>query len=335
MLSLTIVQCPFDGNFVSEAKGSTMKRFVLNSTVAAIALLTASSAFANDYNSGVVSKSPSEGYTDVEFGSGWYLRGDITYNIDARSSNTFESVSAVNRSVQADYDDAVGARVGFGYYVAPNFRIEASVESILSSEFSSFTGYNFAGQRDVEVITTPATPTTPAVTTPDTVFFDSAGNVTGTTSGAYTGGTISPISGTEDFEASYQTSSLILNGYYDLPTLGKFTPYVGVGGGIGRVNYNQSRTLVCTPASGETCAGGSTGAPVETTVTLDDEYWTYAYQLSVGTAIAVDDRTSIDLSYSYTGFGEGDDLSYADGTGIDADGVRLHQVRAGIRYDIW
>jgi len=58
-----------------------MKRFVLNSTVAAIALLTASSAFASDYNSGVVTKTPSQGYTDVEFGSGWYLRGDITFNI--------------------------------------------------------------------------------------------------------------------------------------------------------------------------------------------------------------------------------------------------------------
>jgi len=42
-----------------------MKRFVLNSTVAAIALLTASSAFASDYNSGVVTKTPSQGYTDV------------------------------------------------------------------------------------------------------------------------------------------------------------------------------------------------------------------------------------------------------------------------------
>ena len=249
-----------------------MKRFVLNSTVAAIALLSASSAFANDYNSGVVTKTPSEGYTDVEFGSGWYLRGDITYNIDGRSSNSFESVSGLNnRSVQADYDDAVGARVGFGYYAAPNFRIEASVESILSSEFNSFSGFSFAGQRDVEVITTPATPTTPAVTTADTVFFDSGGNVLGTTSGAFTDPTTVAISGTEDFEASYSTTSLILNGYYDLPTMGNFTPYVGVGGGIGRVNFNQSRTLVCTPAAGETCAGGSAGAPVETTLVLEDE----------------------------------------------------------------
>ncbi len=316
-----------------------MKRFVLNSTVAAITLFTASSAFADDYNSGVVSKTPSETYTDVEFGSGWYLRGDITYNIDGRSSNSFTSVSDLNRSVQADYDDAVGARVGFGYYVAPNFRIEASVESILDSEFGYFSSVGFAGQRNIDVVTSPGDPTaTPPVlptTAPDTVFFDANGTVTGTAAGLFTGATTGAISGTEDFEASYSTSSLIINGYYDLASVGKFKPYIGIGGGIGRVNYNQSRKLVCAAASNETCVVGSTGATTEVTLTLDDEYWTYAYQLSVGAAIEVDERTSIDIGYSYTGFGEGDDLSYADGTGIDAEGVRIHQIRAGIRYDIW
>ena len=316
-----------------------MKRFVLNSTVAAIALLTASSAFADDYNSGVVTKTPSETYTDVEFGSGWYLRGDITYNIDGRSNNTFRSVSDLNRNVQADYDDAVGARVGFGYHVSPNIRLELSAEAILDSEFGSFNSADFAGQRDIDVVTSPGDPTaTPPIlptTAPDTVFFNSNGDVTATAAGLFTGTSTSPISGTEDFEASYSTSSLILNGYYDLASVGKFRPYVGIGAGIGRVNYNQTRTLVCTPAAGETCAGGSTGTPTEVTLTLDDEYWTYAYQFSVGTAIEVDERTSIDIGYSYTGFGSGDDLNYADGTGIDADGVKIHQVRAGIRYDIW
>ena len=313
-----------------------MKRFVLNSTVAAIALLSASAAFANDYSSGVVTKSPSEGFTEVEFGSGWYLRGDITYNIDGRSSNSFEEVSGIdNRTVQADYDDAVGARVGFGYHVSPNFRLEISAESILDSTFRSFTPVGFAGQRNVDVIVTPATLTDPAVTATDTVFFNSNGQVLGTTTGAFTDTNTVPIIGTEEFDASYTASSLILNGYYDFANVGRFTPYVGVGGGIGRIEYNQSRTLTCIAAAAETCTGGSTGGTVENTVVLEDSFWTYAYQLSVGTAIAVDDKTSIDLSYSFTGFGEGDQLSYADGTAIDNDGVQLHQIRAGIRYDIW
>lgn len=265
-----------------------MKRFVLNSTVAAIALLTASSAFAGDYNSGVVSKTPSESYTDVEFGSGWYLRGDITYNIDGRSNNTFRSVSDLNRTVQANYDDAVGVRVGFGYYVAPNFRVEVSAESILNSDFRSLSGLSFSGQRDLDIIIDSILGTT----APETVFFDSSGNVTGTNAGLFTGTTTNAISGTEEFDAEYSASSLIVNGYYDLAQVGKFKPYVGLGAGVGRINYSQTRTLTCSPASGETCAGGLPGEVVATTRVLSDEYWIYAYQLSIGTAIAVDEKNS-------------------------------------------
>ncbi len=302
-----------------------MKRFVLNSTVAAIALLSATSAFAQDYNSGVVTKSPSEGYTDVEFGSGWYLRGDITYNIDGRSNTTNENIAQIGRNAQTDYDDAVGVRVGFGYYVNPNVRLELSAESLFNSEFDAFnSNASFGGSRDITV-------TTPTGDVTGTVNFDSNGNSTGSTVGIPNGTQVGANGGTEDFNASYSATNLILNAYYDLNSVGAFKPYIGVGAGISRINYNQTRTLTCVAAASSTCAIGTD--PL--TLHLDDEFWTYAYQLSLGTAIAVDDRTSIDLSYSYTGVGSGSDLNYSDGTAIDDDGFNVHQVRAGIRYDIW
>lgn len=282
-----------------------MKRFVLNSTVAAIALLTASSAFAGDYNSGVVSKSPSEGYTDVEYGSGWYLRGDITYNIDGRSSSGINPIAGVSAGIQTDYDDAVGARVGFGYKTSPNTRIEINAESIFSSEINGTGGRIFSA----------------------TDFADPLAPVSTTTSG------------TGEIDAEYSISDLIITGYYDLPTIGAFTPYVGAGAGIARISYEETETLNCIPSSSTiACTGFPPGGPGVTTTstrTQSEQFWTYAYQLTAGTAIAVDDQTSIDLSYSYTQIGDGDTLSYADGTGIDDDGVQLHQIRAGIRYDIW
>ena len=277
-----------------------MKRFVLNSTVATIALLTASSAFADDYNSGVVTKTPSEGYTDVEFGSGWYLRGDITYNIDGRSSSGLNTVAGVAAgSIQTDYDDAVGARVGFGLRVTPNSRIEINAEGLFNTEFGGLGAATFAA---TDLLGNPVT-----------------------------------AAGSRQVEGSYSASNLVVTGYYDLPTMGAFTPYIGAGGGIGRISLNQTETLVCSPITGVSCdfpAGGS-GAEATVVRTTDDEVWTYVYQLTVGTAIAVDDRTSIDLSYSYTGFGDGDDIDYSDGAAIDADGFNVHQIRAGIRYDIW
>ena len=282
-----------------------MKRFVLNSTVAAIALLSASSAFANDYNSGVVTKSPSEGYTDVEFGSGWYLRGDITYNIDGRSESGINPIAGVSTGIQTNYDDAVGARVGFGYKASPNTRIEINAEAIFSSEIDGLGGRTFNA---IDF----ADPLAPVNTT---------------------------TSGTGLIDAEYSLTDLIVTGYYDLPRFGAFTPYIGAGAGIARIRYNETETLTCQPSSSTiACTSFPPGAPGEVTTstrTLSEEAWTYAYQLTAGTAIAVDDRTSIDLSYSYTQIGDGDEIDYADGTGIDDDGVQLHQIRAGVRYDIW
>lgn len=347
-----------------------MKRFVLNSTVAAIALLTASSAFANDYNSGIVSKSPSEGYTDVEFGSGWYLRGDITFNVRGNSEATSTILQSPNDSfaVDANYDDAVGARIGAGYYLTPNIRIEGNVEGILSSSFNGIRSRGYAGQRDVSVsiqtqAAQPAIPGTPGVTDPitgvtigatpgipaqppvfenfpDTVFFNADGNVTGSNTGVYqanVGNTAPAINGTESIDAEYSATSFIVSGYYDLPTLGKFTPYVGAGVGLGRINYNETREFTCVADASETCRfpAGTQGETTTQTLTRNEEFWALAYQLSAGAAYRVTDKLSVDVGYSYTDFEGGDDLSYDDGTAIDDDGFAIHQVRAGVRYDIW
>lgn len=275
-----------------------MKRFLLNSTVAAIALLTASSAFAGDYNSGVVSKTPSEGYTDVEFGSGWYLRGDISYNINGADNNTSSSNSLTGTGSSFDFDDAIGVRVGFGQKLSPNTRIEVSSSSIFDSDFSSFGSARFAGT-DVG------------------------------------GAAINNIDGTRDVSGSYQLFDFMLSGYYDFNPVSNITPYVGAGIGVARIDYNQNLTLECNPTAAQACGTGALGAASTVTTVIDDQSWTHAYQLTVGAAVAVDDRTSLDLSYSYTQIGDGDELNYADGAGLDNDGVQLHQVRAGIRYDIW
>lgn len=348
-----------------------MKLFVLNSTVAAIALLSASSAFANDYNSGVVTKTPSDVFTDVEFGSGWYLRGDITYNIRGRSAATAATLETPSGSfeVDADYDDSVGVRIGAGYYVSPNFRLEANVEGIFNSSFNGIRTRGFSGSRQVNISVEtlgaqPGTPGTPAIVDPatgvtiipaipaippqppvfqdfpDTVFFDSNGNVTASNTGVFqaqVGNTAAPINGTEEIDAEYSATSFIVSGYYDLPTTGNFTPYVGAGVGVGRINYNESRTFTCVADASETCGfpAGAQGEETTQTLVRNEEFWALAYQLSVGAAYRIDDNVSLDIGYSYTDYEGGDDLSYDDGTAIDDDGFAIHQVRAGIRYDIW
>ncbi len=303
-----------------------MNRFVLNSTVAAIAMLTAANAFATDYNSGVVTKSPSDGFTDVEYGSGWYLRGDISFNVEGRSSGGAERLSSVspNAGVITDYDDVVGIRVGAGYYVSPNFRIEATAENLFSSEFNGIFQQGFSGSR------------VDAAGGVD--FFNSDGVITASTDPRFIGTSTTPINGTEQVDAEYHATNFMLNGYYDLNSIGGFTPYVGAGAGVGRISTHETRTYNCIPGAAiETCTfpAGTAGTATEAVRTRDEAHWAFAYQLSVGAAVEIDRNTKLDFGYSYSNIGGGDNLSYSDGTPISDDGFAIHQVRAGIRYDLW
>jgi opacity protein-like surface antigen len=303
-----------------------MKRFVLNSTVAAIALLTSGGAFAADYNSGVVSKSPGGGFTDVEFGSGWYLRGDISFNLEGKSSGGAQTIDALAPSAEliTDYDDVLGFRVGAGYYVSPHFRIEATAETLLDSQFEGVFNRGFSGSRE------------DAVGGLD--YFDSNGQVTASTDPTFVGSYVTPINGTEQVDAEYHATNFMLNGYYDLNSFGNFTPYVGAGIGVSRISTSEVRTYNCIPgASVETCVfpAGAAGEATSAVRTRDDAYYAFAYSLSVGAAVSISENTKLDFGYSYSSIDGGDDLSYSDGSAISEDGFAIHQVRAGIRYDIW
>ncbi len=307
--------------------------------------LAPQTSHADDYNSGVisgrnhqamVSKSPAGENTQVEYGSGWYLRGDLSYNFHGDSKTSIKTLdtSVGQRSLDAEYDDAVGFRVGAGYYIAPNLRLELSGESVLDSRFSGTFGTNFAGSRAYDVLVTTGGTTT---TISDTVSFDSSGNVTGTTGNAFTGTSVPPISGTEEIDSRYNASLFVANAYYDLPTIGRFTPYIGAGLGLGYINQEETRRLTCVAAASETCGYpvASQGETAETSIVLSERYFRPVYQISAGTAYRLNERLSMDVGYSWTRVGQGGELSYSDGTALNDNGVDLHQFRAGLRYELW
>ncbi|MBO6816458.1 MAG: hypothetical protein JJ891_16505 [Rhizobiaceae bacterium] len=292
-----------------------MKHFLLTGSLAAFVLGSAGLVQAGDYGSGYVSKTPSGGYTDVEFGSGWYIRGDISYNIDGRSDQGYEVLPGTGGPTAVDYDDGIGARIGFGNYVTPNLRMEVTAEGLFNSEYGGVSGQTFQGSRD-----------TPG----GTVTFDGNGVVTGSTDPAFTpGDNVGAISGSESLDGSYSATAFMVSGYVDLASMGNLTPYVGGGVGVGQVRINESRTWTCNPSPDETC-----GFPSGQTLTTNYEKWRLAYRLSAGAAYRIDDKMSIDVGYSYSDFG-GDDIEYSDGSSVDMDGFAVHQIHAGIRYDLW
>jgi len=84
-------------------------------------------------------------------------------------------------------------------------------------------------------------------------------------------------------DATGDTSSLtgLLNGYYDFNNTSPFTPYIGGGVGVAKVEIND----VSIPGSGFS--------------NINDDHTVFAYQLGVGVAYAINESFSFDVKYRY------------------------------------
>ena len=82
----------------------------------AIMLMPATQALSADYDPPVyVDQAPD--YQPVEVGSGWYLRGDVSYLVQKSFKNgDFTFPSTINNESFGESEDAYFASVGFGYH---------------------------------------------------------------------------------------------------------------------------------------------------------------------------------------------------------------------------
>lgn len=271
----------------------------------------------------------SEVSTPVEFGSGWYLRGDIGYNISGKQERGVEFVPIVGNGVVTDYQDAISLRAGFGYQINPSFRIEMDIENTLESEFANTVEIGHSGSVAFSqtglfggVLTT----------VNDVAFFDAFGNHTGTAGGLTYTGPNGPIIGSQTIESSYSSQNIMVHGYYDFARIGNFTPYVGAGAGLARITYSEKRENAdCVSGGFYTCGSEVSSSEVDFTETV----WKPAFSLSLGTAYALNENMSLDVGYSFLSVNGGQEIEYSNGAAIDQDGFNTHQVRAGLRYQIW
>ena len=123
--------------------------------------------------------------------------------------------------------------------------------------------------------------------------------------------------GIDAFSASHDMWSGLVNGYVDLGTYAGFTPYVGAGVGV---LYSRQGVSIDSP---------TLGVFVDET----DKQYRFAYALNAGASYKVSDNVSVDVGYQYlssptTRFVAADSLT------IDK-GVDQHQVKVGLRYDLW
>lgn len=133
---------------------------------------------------------------------------------------------------------------------------------------------------------------------------------------AYLGGDrYSYDDGTISGEASHTVWSGLVNGYFDIATVMGVTPYVGAGIGATYSRHSIDATL----------PGGW--------LEWSDRQYNFAYALMAGASYKVADNTSIDLGYQFL---HTPGMEYLDTNTLTIEeGVKHHQIRVGLRYDLW
>lgn len=104
------------------------------------------------------------------------------------------------------------------------------------------------------------------------------------------------------------------NVYADLGTVAGFTPYVGAGAGM---VYSRTKVDVGLPFG----------------FSERDDQYKFAYSLNAGVAYQMTQNLLLDVGYQYL---SAPDLDYVDVDTFETkSGVDYHQVKVGLRYELW
>lgn len=241
----------------------------------------------------------------VEFGTGWYIRGDLGATRLPSVSNTSTSIySAPSATITTGDDVGYTASLGAGYQINRWFRVDliGDFHQPVSSSFSTASG-----------------------SIPCTTGIYYTTNTNGSTTQNVTNG---GCSGT--YSAVLRSYDVLLNGYVDLGTWYGVTPYVGAGVGLSFGHYQTSSTYTqldgssynvyyTDPNTGETFHGDYDHHASGT-------YYNLAWALMAGFAVDIFDHTKLDVGYRY--------LNLGSIPGVTSKALTSQEVRVGIRYMI-
>lgn len=268
----------------------------------ALALLPLAPAAAADYDPPITIDAVDE-YVPVEVGSGWYLRGDVGYALqtdtDLATYRTFNPITATYG--QASFDtSALDSEFIFGGGIGYRYNDWIRGDATIDGFRSKFSGTTSSA--------TPCLPTSPV----------------GTSCRSEDGSTVSAI-------------SFMGNGYIDLGTYIGITPYVGAGAGMSYLSWDGL-------ASQNYCVGGGcTGGAIPPTATTGLKDWRFTYAFMAGAAYDLTRNLKLDLGYKYRNIDDGSMFGWdaasaaagATGTQGSDQGLTQHEVRLGLRYELW
>lgn len=322
----------------------------------------ATPALAADYDPPIFVEEAPE-YVPVEVGSGWYIRGDIAYTSERSYKDTatrltpglfnaalvtFEPALPVSVFSFSEKELPVSGSVGFGYHLNDNFRIEANLGLLYADKYS---GSGAVGRTNGYLDPSAAfgcDGTYVRTTETATTTYDADGQQASSSTSLETDERNARESCGVAATLRNSAWNGTVNAYADLGTFAGFTPYVGVGGGLlyTRTKFNVSanckgrQKVTVGPVTGDAGPGGTT-----TQITTDESFlcndtaspsesqtynvasyrksdYDFLYTLNAGVAYQVSDNTKIDVGYQYV-------------DAPDVRGFKYHQVKVGLRYDLW
>lgn len=115
--------------------------------------------------------------------------------------------------------------------------------------------------------------------------------------------------------AKVSATTFMFNGYLDLGTWYRATPYIGAGAGAARLRISDYTSTAMPPFSGDTARAK----------------WNFAYAGMAGVAYAISPNTMIDVGYRYINFGDATTGSDAFGS-VTLKQIAAHEVRVGLRW---
>jgi opacity protein-like surface antigen len=237
---------------------------------------------------------------NVEFGTGWYIRGDVGLAKDSTpliSPDLTQLIASVRQN-------SLNLGGGFGYKFNDMFRTDVIVD-YFNPISSSGPGPSITCTTRISDEPTAGGGTVPVVTATDQC--------------------------TPRGHSSIQRWDVLGNGYVDLGTWYGFTPYVGAGVGVsilresGTVNYFMSNGLPYQVTTD--------GFSFNLDHSQSAMRYQFAWALMVGTSYALTSHALLDVGYRYLNLGTLSSFPNASGQ-ISTHSVNDHELRIGIRYMI-
>lgn len=118
-----------------------------------------------------------------------------------------------------------------------------------------------------------------------------------------------------DTSAKVSAATFLFNGYLDLGTWYRATPYIGAGAGAARMRISDYTSSTLPPFTGDNAR----------------TKWNFAWAGMAGVAYAISPNTMIDLGYRYINFGDVTTETDALGS-MTLKQIAAHEVRVGLRW---